>query len=232
MDKADREILLNHWKQIPSVKYMEDEVFKFMDHPIRTALVKILRQGIQDGDDIRHVMSLKELLPEINKELQRGKNEKIPITTLYYHKDKLLEAGIIEDVHQVLQGKTMEAYYGRTGKGFIGTKQFSAEMDQVQILKNVLLAKNPELKVKEIEEIYDTFLKHGRWLDGKINQWIKENENLIEKNNLDIIEIYEMFYTINPVPLEFHMDRLKISELMGMNGEIENKLTQIKLKSS
>lgn len=214
MEPQKKELLFEHWHQIPAVQYHGTEKFEVMKHQIRASFLKALRKGIKDGEKTRHALTLKEIQPMINEDLDRDK-DKIPLTTLYYHKDILEDEGLIKEVLTVREGKTQSTYYGRTAKGYVHNVQ--DKLDVPDPLKKIIFAKNPGIRDEDLEDLINHLVQHMNEVNKRIEKWIDDNQQFIAEHELDVLDIYEMFTKLLP-PTGAHKELLsRLSELIGFD---------------
>ncbi|MHA2232333.1 MAG: hypothetical protein ACXAB4_07565, partial [Candidatus Hodarchaeales archaeon] len=136
-ENEEYQTLYDFWESLPNVTFIEITGKNYKSHPVRPAIMAILREGIiEEGDNKeaegkrRYGLNSQEILDLLNEkdEKIRGKyglnDEKlrdfIPIskTNLYFHLDKLEKAGFIKEIAKILEGRHKVAYYGRTSRIF------------------------------------------------------------------------------------------------------------------
>ncbi|MHA1771227.1 MAG: hypothetical protein ACTSYL_06335 [Candidatus Thorarchaeota archaeon] len=132
-----REIVLTAEGRLPQKELVfvtKDEMIQALEDPVRLAILKTMKKGVQDiittrmrdeetGDLIirqrevkRHALSVIEIvkLSAMNDEL-----EAVTKNQVYHHLPRLIEAGLIVKYGTVTTGKRTTDYYRRTAKGFV-----------------------------------------------------------------------------------------------------------------
>ena len=201
LNPLDRQILYDHWENIEVIKYVSKDTYLELDQqPIRDAMVKTLREGLQEGTRKRHVLSLKELLPLVNNYLGKDKSslesgkKPLKLTALYYHRDKLIEDKLLVEVAKFLEGKRYVSYYGRTAKAFIGSDPENEWMLRtISLFRDAILAVNPNVDLGELDSTLSELERQLESTDDFMEIWIKKNEIQLMKNDIDIIRIIDTF---------------------------------------
>ena len=198
---STREILYEHWANIEIIKYISKDTYIELDRqPIRDAIIKVLREGLPEGNKKRHVLSLKELLPLVNNYLGKDESQlesdKMPLklTSLYYHRDKLIEDQLLVEVAKFLEGKRYVSYYGRTAKAYIGKgSEKEIIIKTTSFIRETIMTVNPEANYLELDSLLSELENKLTSMDDFMETWIKKNEIQLIKNDIDIIKLIDIF---------------------------------------
>ena len=217
--------LYKYWDQLNPIKYVNKSQYEIMNHPIRDAIVKVLRRGIVDKNQKnrkRHVLSMQELLNEVNELLSHGneEHENLKNTRLYYHVDILITNNIIQEATVIKIGRHYQAYYCRTAKGFILLDE-DYSLDRVkfnQMHSSLIAAINDDIEEKNVKSLLNTIEKKNKEILNLRDSWITENANLISRLDIDMIDfvkIIEWYYYVHPDLLSLYQKLGKMLRLPG-----------------
>lgn len=215
-DPRDRKILFDFWDKLPEHKIVKDSERVFYSHSARQLIMKVLGKGVQeqisDKEDeivIRRALNTQEIYQAIQdlKKLKLKEFDKkdfdITLHNLYFHIQKLEEAGLIKPVAILREGRHNVTYYGRSARIML----FKIEYEEYEKVKNAFAAMeklapklNPKLKSEDIREYYNRYVKIGRGLTKKIFDRITDYEagfNTTDVDPIDILNFLELVYSIN-----------------------------------
>ncbi|NPD89501.1 MAG: helix-turn-helix transcriptional regulator [Asgard group archaeon] len=218
-DPRDRKILLDFWEKLPELKIVKDSERTFYSHSARQLIMKVLGMGIQEQvtdkkaeNIIRRALNTQEIYQAI-QDLKKSKPREFDIKdfdlslhNLYFHIQKLEEAGLIKPVAILREGRHNVTYYGRTARIMF----FNVEYEEYEQVKNAFTAMeklapkiNPKIKTEDIRGYYDRYVKIGKTLTKKMFEKLADYEqgfNTTDVDPIDILNFLELVYSIN---LEF-----------------------------
>jgi len=116
---GERQILYDFWDSLPGVKVLNVPSKVFTSHPVRSAILRVLREGLLEDDEAtppskkaRHALNTKE----IRRLLRETEDIEMSQTNLYFHINLMERAGLIQVVSRILEGRHKVAYYGRVAR--------------------------------------------------------------------------------------------------------------------
>ncbi|MHA2251209.1 MAG: hypothetical protein ACXAD7_12670 [Candidatus Kariarchaeaceae archaeon] len=199
---TDRSKLYAYWNDEGTVKIHKlislEDYLKIDENPVRKAIIHVLREGIEDKSEFnreskkRYAMSMYELLPLVNEYLKKSdeKNFKpVKQTALYYHRDELDKAGFIKFAAKFVEGKRIVEYYCRTAKVFMVQDEESPYFQSQQLINQLIKQISPEADNDELLELYTDLNESMDEARRKSRLWIKENENILNSLDTDLIEL-------------------------------------------
>ena len=187
----------------------------FNKPPIRPAIMKVLREGIEDEStkQKRYALNAREIKQELDKNESlmkrlRKKKQKplseISYTNLYFHLNKLLEVGAIYIVVIAIERSHRIAYYGRTAHVILPREQetvlprYEEIFDEFSKLVKIL---KPDFNVEEIKKIPEQYCKLKNERELAIAHWVADHAYSIREENIDLVSIFSalrIIDTINP----------------------------------
>ncbi|MHA2226883.1 MAG: hypothetical protein ACXAC8_16840 [Candidatus Hodarchaeales archaeon] len=220
-------ILYSFHENIDKVKMLKIPT-GFNDSPMRPSIMKILLDGIKDEETKlkRYALNAREIKQELDKNailiqqlnLRKKKTEitEISYTNLYFHLNKLLEIGAIKTIAFVIEKSHRIAYYGRTSHVILlhtpeKVQWFDEVFEEFGKITQIVL---PNVKKEDIEKIKAEYLVLKSERQAKIANWVADREQMIRKEDANLIRIYEaltLFDRINP---EYQAILKKFSELL------------------
>lgn len=234
-DPRDRQILYDFWESLPRISFVKDAEKIYYAHTARQLILKVLGQGIKEKTDtvedksvIRRALSAQEIYQRIGvyKEEKRDiqgikwKDFDISLHNLYFHIQKLEEAGLIQTVAILREGRHNVSYYGRIAQVLI----FRIDYEEYEKIKNAFSAMarlaphiNSELKPEKILDFYKRYVQIGQSHSKKLFDSLAELEKPLQETDIDpddIANFIELLLSINP---EF-VDLLKeLIEYLGLS---------------
>ena len=220
----DRQELFDYWKNIPSFEFINITTDKYVSHPIRGKIVKLLREGVEeispDGKyTIRHALNVTEIASGLG-------GSSTSKTTLYFHLETLSEIGLVKTVailHEGPHGRNKTKYFGRVARNLFltSTKEtcdnYNAQFKEFQKLANFRGINLPD-NYSEIPERFNNTSERFYRILGK---WITEHEELIEEKKLDTGLLFEFLKKIYSVHPEYN--QLLIETFEVISREIQEK---------
>lgn len=197
----DRLQLIEFWKTVPAIKIfrLQEEIWNnLINQEVRSAILDILREGIEEepsteGENVqqRNALSAQELRKWINEQFKI----KTKIANIYFHLKILQEAGLIQAVTTLFEGKHHATYFGRTAKLFICR---DPELDwqkgpQFKNLVDLITHFNPGQKKEETTEFVKKFFEKYENSDKTIIEWIEKHEELLTTMVIDIRNFHKLF---------------------------------------
>ncbi len=219
----DRQVLFDHWENIPSFVFVNVPKDKYFSHPIRRDIIRLLRKGIEeespDGNlKVRHALNV----TEINTELSQITESVISKTTLYFHLDILIELGLIDVVatlHEGPHGRNKTKYFGRVARNlFVSSSQYiyenyKAQFDEFQKFTRLISLSLPtnysDIPKCISETNEDSFRVFAKWL-------IKYEE-LIDENQIDMNLLFEFLKTVNSIHSDYINLLNELSKVLQKN---------------
>lgn len=213
----------DYWGHVENIVKLTQEQTKLVGQEIRAAIIDILALGIQDKDPMtdqprkRHVLSAPELLEEINKRLDQPTKK----SNLYFHLEKLEDAGLIKVVDQIPQGKRYTTYYGRTAKAFVPSDKEDQDREKLGHLleDDILVGLLDKISDKPVDEIEQTVdhvfgLYFQKCPDEKLSQWLDKYQEIALLLDLDVRSLYNLFDLVSKYDIETIKAFQKFAELL------------------
>ena len=185
-------------------------------HRARGAILRKLREGVEDGGRVRRALKVDEV--------RRGLHERYGIemskTNLYFHLGVLEEYGVIKVVKKIVEGRHKVAYYGRTSKAIITRDpEESLERYSAQFVEAGKFAKliNPDFDVDGLGGLAEEYLGIKQRRDRVLSEWVNENEELLRLHDVDLGRVFELLKTldsVNPLYVDFMN---KVSEILKID---------------
>jgi len=201
----NRSILFTFWKNLPIIKMIPSESFEYIrSHPIREAIVQVLRTGIEVEEGTRHALTMNELKEPVEKILQQNQPDAtLKLTAMYHHRDILIEKGFIREIAEFLEGKRYNSYYGRTARAFIGEYDFEAKSKETnELTVTIIQHLQPDIDIDQLKEQL-LLLEQEKYANHlALLEWIKDHVNLINELDLDALEVYDVLSRYYPQSTE------------------------------
>ena len=128
----------------------------------------------------------------------------VSLHNLYFHIQKLEEAGLIQTVTILREGRHNVSYYGRTAQVLI----FRIDYEEYEKIKNAFSAIarlaphiHSELKSEKIQGFYERYVQIGQSHSKKLFESLAEFEKPLQETDVDpgdIANFIELLLTINP----------------------------------
>ena len=190
-------------KDIPLIKYVGIPKQTYESHPVRAAIMKILRVGLPEGrPNNRYALNAKEI-----KNLLKEKEKiEISITNLYFHIHKLLAAEFITEIETVKEKRHKIAYYGRSARIVIfydSEHQVRKYQDMFSEFGNFMKLLNPSFDLVELKNISEQYFELTEKRVEKLAYWLAQYEDLIDNANLDFINILDVLKLIDTSDPEY-----------------------------
>ncbi|MFX1285591.1 MAG: hypothetical protein ACFFB5_18270 [Promethearchaeota archaeon] len=199
------QLLFDHWDKIPSFAYIDVPKDKYYSHPVKSEIVKLLREGIEEmSPDGRSVMRHALNVIEIKELLEKRKEIVMSSTNLYFHLDTLQEIGLIKVVATLQKGphgRNKVKYFGRVARNlFVGSEKISFEsytkrFNEFQKFANILELSLP----KDYSNLPQKLLETKQQYYKVLGNWLVDHEDIIAKEKLDMGVLYDFLKMINEI---------------------------------
>ena len=213
-----KELLYSYWEKLPLVVSIDTPVDEVLTHEVRTHIIYFIRKGKEEkGSEgtkrIRHAFSAKEILDQVNKKLE----EKMKLQSLYFHIQKLQDYGLIDVVTTLHEGRHNIAYFGRTARGFVfeSRKDRTKYDDYFTEAANFAKALNPSVSEDQFKDLLQEFKAINIESDKETIQWLQEQADFINENNIDAAPMYSLLRRINYQNSKMTALLEKVAELIG-----------------
>lgn len=201
-------------KDIPLIKYVGIPKQTYESHPVRAAIMKILREGLTEGrPNNRYALNAKE----IKNLLKEREKIEISITNLYFHIHKLLTAEFITVVETFKEKRHKIAYYGRSARIIIfydSEHQVRKHHEQFSEFGKFIKLLNPSLNLAELETLSEQYFELTEKRAERLAYWLAEYEELIDKESLDFIKIHDVLKLIDTFNPEYLSILTKLREIL------------------
>lgn len=219
----DEEMLYNIWKTIPVIKRMGSAEYQVAKQEVRGLVLEILRKGITEATEspgfssrIRHALNAQELLEEVNNCIE----SQIKLPNIYFHLQKLQDAGLVEVVVNIRKGKHDVAYFCRTAKFFMFEAQEPGESNSIdptlaKNLMDLITHFNPEIAREEVLELLQEFYSMQNAIYDDIVTWIEEHEEILTKYDINlplVFSVFQIIATSDAMMVKLHS---KLAKLLG-----------------
>jgi len=217
---ADRSILLDFWRRVPAIKRCDIALHEVGRQIVRSIILETLRQGIEDTNEteegisnVRHALSAQELLEKVNEQL----TDSIKLSNVYFHLQKLQDAGFVETVATLREGKHDVTYFGRTAKIFLfGEPQITDLEDTsspwIKSLTNLLTYLSPKINTETATTLIQEYMQASIASHNATVTWIEKHEDLITQFNIDLQSLFRFFEAIGSSDAEIVKLRAKLAE--------------------
>jgi len=217
----ERKTLYEFWERLPPVTLLALSSKVMSSHPVRPAILRILREGTVDCFDEEPVERVRRALKadEIRARLKEG-GIKMSKTNLYFHLGVLEENALIKVVAKVLEGRHRVAYYGRTARGIIHRDPEESLQDyrrRFMEAGRLAKAKRPELDLGVVEGLAEEFLRIKQRRDAALTEWMARNESLMSEHGIDFFVLFEFMKNLDAVSPEYVQFMRKTAEKLGID---------------
>ncbi|MFX0113541.1 MAG: hypothetical protein ACFFB3_03255 [Candidatus Hodarchaeota archaeon] len=208
----ERQILYDFWEELPSVIFVQTPEEEILGHDARLWIVRLLRKGIKEKpvenstqEMRRRALNAQEILSHLKKELKT----KMTLQSLYFHLQKLEEAGLLQTVAILHEGRHNIAYFGRTARSYLfADHKKDHEKKTRQFFEMAKLAKlrNPNLQLEEVNRFLERFFQLKKDRYQYIAEWTATIEPAWGENDINFSDIYGfmgLFDSINPEYIAF-----------------------------
>ncbi|MHA2253782.1 MAG: helix-turn-helix domain-containing protein, partial [Candidatus Kariarchaeaceae archaeon] len=167
------------WQDLENFIELDEETSKATLQEIRGSILSILAIGIDDvypgtkKTKKRHALTAKEL----NKLVNERVGEQVKKSNLYFHLQKLEEAGLVKEIDKIPTGKRYIHYYGRTAKAYLPVHSKEKKMygEFYAKLPELIQKIQPHVSEEEIIEVVDSIeeINHKKYPSAPLGQWLE-----------------------------------------------------------
>jgi DNA-binding transcriptional ArsR family regulator len=189
-----RKKFFDFWQELKNFMELDEETSKVTEQEIRGTILDILAIGI---DDVypgtkktmkRHALTAKELNKRVNERI----GEQVKKSNLYFHLQKLEEAGLVKEIDKIPTGKRYIHYYGRTAKAFLPSGHSETkEMYEILLhekLPQLIQKIQPQVSDEDISEVVETLdgLFFDKYPKAPLGKWLEAYQKHIIDLDIDI----------------------------------------------
>ncbi len=220
-DPRDRKILYSFWDSLPKLKFVKDAEKIYYAHNARILILKTLGEGFKEEgketgeeDVIRRALNIQEIYQRIQfyKEEKRQiegidwKNFDISLHNLYFHIQKLEEAGLIQTIAILREGKHNVSYYGRKAQVMI----FRLDYEEYEKIRNAFQAMaklvpfvDSKFKSEDVNDFYNRYVSIGKSQVKKLFEQLASFQTALDKTDVDPVDILNFLEILTTVNSEF-----------------------------
>lgn len=212
-------MLFEYWKDLKRLQLMDVPSEIIESHPVRPAIMKILRAGIPDEREsgkLRHALNTKEIM----RALLDRHGIKMSQHSLYFHLNKLEEIGYIKVVARIREGRHNVAYYGRTSRTLLRRDpEESLEKYEkgLQEMGRLVKAKKPEFNMDQLNGLAEEYLEIMRGRDRALGEWMASNEELIYEAGIDSYSLFKFIQAMDVIAPEYLGFIKKVREMFEID---------------
>lgn len=219
---GERQILYDFWDSLPGVKVLNVPSKVFTSHPVRSAILRVLREGLLEDDEAtppskkaRHALNTKE----IRRLLRETEDIEMSQTNLYFHINLMERAGLIQVVSRILEGRHKVAYYGRVARTIIqrdpedSLETYKRRFEEIGRLIGV---KRPGFDTAQLDPLPIELLEIKKRRDRALGEWMARNEALMNAEGIDSLSIFEFLKVIDSVDPEYVRFFRKVADLLEL----------------
>jgi DNA-binding transcriptional ArsR family regulator len=219
---GERQILYDFWDSLQGVKVLNVPSKVFTSHPVRSAILRVLREGLLEDDEAtppskkaRHALNTKE----IRRLLRETEDIEMSQTNLYFHINVMERAGLIQVVSRILEGRHKVAYYGRVARTIIqrdpedSLETYKRRFEEIGRLIGV---KRPGFDTAQLDPLPIELLEIKKRRDRALGEWMARNEALMNAEGIDSLSIFEFLKVIDSVDPEYVRFFRKVADLLEL----------------
>ena len=217
-----RQILYDFWDSLPGTKVLNIPSKVFTSHPVRPAILRVLREGIFEDDGAtppskkpRRALNTKE----IRRLLQEREDIEMSQTNLYFHLNVMERAGLIQVVSKILEGRHRVAYYGRVARTIIhrdpedSLETYKRRFEEIGQLMG---AKQPGFDSEQFRPMPEELLEIKKRRDRALGEWMARNEALMNAEGIDGLFVFDFLKVIDAVNPEYVRFFRKLADLLEL----------------
>jgi hypothetical protein len=213
-DPKERDILYTFWDELPGQIIVVDYEDDFLKHYARKFTFGLLGRGIQEklpnGEIVtRKALNAQEILHELNDMLdykfkikeERDKYD-LSLHSLYFHLQKLEEAGFIKTIAILKEGRHNVTYYSRPAKVVLFKDTFTEDEitnNAFASMMKLVTILNPKLEPKVLEKFKDRFNEINKQNLDQIQRKVAQFQDAIYEAGIDPNDIQKFFTILNQV---------------------------------
>jgi hypothetical protein len=227
------EQLFDYYEKIPIIlEYEADEFQELYQQMTRGAIIKALGKGIEDyypgtnEKKVRHALSAMEILEVVNKLIKEDKHGKfaeigeIKKANLFFHLNKLEDAGFIKEIGVIKSGRRRTTYFGRTANIYItfGMDQMKAyTLFENETFIDLLKAMNPQKSEEQIRQTLTKLEILNNDTSKYFVEWIRKNEAYFKKYLINYVELLKIISLMHRFTHEAVDGLQELSELLHLD---------------
>ncbi|MHA1462503.1 MAG: hypothetical protein ACTSQ0_05485 [Candidatus Heimdallarchaeota archaeon] len=227
-ESEDKSILFDYWKTIPFIQVLS-ESNPLVGSMVRMLIPKILMTGIEEeypinsgSKQIRYAMSVREIMVQLNITAKKHFNidKEFKLTNVYFHLEKLEEAGLIQEVASLTTGKRKKtAYFGNTAIVFIFREdsQIWRNEELLKFMTTAIPKFNKSVSKPDLEKIVEqSDTNRSEEITNKIKVWYEENKEALLESNINYHALYvylEMMLSSTPELQKLYAQLIELLKL-------------------
>ncbi|MFX0014464.1 MAG: hypothetical protein ACFFB2_09010 [Promethearchaeota archaeon] len=206
--------LYSFHENMPKFKFIDTPKDTNDSHPVRPAIMAILREGVIDAGTNdnekprqRYALNAREIKNLLGKN-RNSKISKISYTNLYFHLNTLKDVGHIKVVAEVIERNHRIAYYGRTARVILISDSEAEKQKYKKIFGELgKLAKTlqPGIKIEGLRTLHKDFQAYKYTKTKEMALWLAENEEVIRKEKLDISLLFNGLKVLDTLDPEYRI---------------------------
>lgn len=218
-----RKLLFDFWKDVPTIRLMDESFFAIMNQEVRSVILDILREGILDDIFLnedgkkrrRYALNAQEIQKHIEKRLDR----EITISNVYFHLQKLKEIDCIQELVSIREGKYNVAYFSRTAKLFSSSIKESAKAGDIEAVRKFIIqllpSVNPTIQKETVMNLFDEIYQYRLERGKRRFEWLEKHAELITDLEFDILIIDKFLMGLDGSDPEGSRLYSQISDIIG-----------------
>jgi len=208
----ERQILYDFWEELPSVIFVQTPEEEILGHDARILIIRLLRKGIKERvaenstqEKRRHALNAQEILYYLKKELKK----KLTLQSLYFHLQKLEEAGLLQTATILHEGRHNVAYFGRTAHTYLFSdhkKDHDKRTRQFSEIAELARRKNPNIQPEEVNKLLERYFQLRKERYEYTAKWLGEIETAWGEDDINFSDIFSfmgLLDSINPVYIAY-----------------------------
>ena len=217
-----RQILYDFWDSLPGTKVLNVPSKVFTSHPVRPAILRVLREGMREDDEAtppskraRHALNTKE----IRRLLRETEDIEMSQTNLYFHLNAMKRAGLIQVVSRILEGRHRVAYYGRVARTIIQRDpedSLETYKRRFEELGRLIGVKRPGFDTEQFDSMPGELLEIKKRRDRALGEWMANNEALMNAEGIDSLFVFGFLKVIDSVNHEYVQFYRKVADLLEL----------------
>ena len=221
LETADKIKFIDYWDNLPTILTIEDTDFyeKIFNH-IRGHVVYILREGVDDTQPETSKKIKRRVLSasEIKDRLEEIMGQPIKKANLYFHLQKLEDAGFVKNVASISRGKRTTTFYGRTAKAYSPKyeKKSMSDFHKTDELKQFIHVLNPEIDSQEVEDVIASIDSFNYYYHDQFEKWLERDPDIIQGLDIDIVELSNFMDVISRYSPNVFSGIAKLAKLLGV----------------
>lgn len=182
-NNSERELnMLLEWGSTPGLAILTQTAQVTATQEIRKLILQIMFIGYTIMDEHRHIFCIQELLQILQQTIPNLK-----LTNVYFHVNKLIKSGHLQEVIFLSDGRYDIAFFGLTAKFFMYEPLIEFINEESPFYKLISNLTSND-RGRDIIDMYNASLMNKSQL---LISWFVENESLLLELDVDISTLYE-----------------------------------------